>query len=180
MNTFDICLSLNAINFLQAVECKKSWHYLHTWNILKLLSLLWQELRESLRRVAESQPLERAQLAAAEAARHDRRECARLRASWRKEGHDLPKTKREKHIDMYWPVFVFNKCFWYSIFCLILPQFLNFENRSCKAVQDKYATYAGIHHLRWHVLYSDFSFKTDRERHRMSSGLVMVSGKRIT
>lgn len=45
---------------------------------------LSQELRESLRRVAESQPLERARLAAAEAARHDRRECARLRAarSW--------------------------------------------------------------------------------------------------
>ena len=41
-----------------------------------------EELRESLRRVAaECEPLERAQLAAAEAAKHDRRECARLRAA---------------------------------------------------------------------------------------------------
>lgn len=44
-----------------------------------------EELRESLRRVAESQPLERARLAAAEAARHDRRECARLRAELQEE-----------------------------------------------------------------------------------------------
>eukprot|EP00435_Cladocopium_sp_Y103_P036076 s1864_g9.t1 len=44
-----------------------------------------EELRESLRRVAESQPLEQAQLAAAEAAKHDRRECARLRAELQEE-----------------------------------------------------------------------------------------------
>lgn len=44
-----------------------------------------EELRESLRRVAESQPLERARLAAAEAARHDRSECARLRAELQEE-----------------------------------------------------------------------------------------------
>lgn len=45
-----------------------------------------EELRESLRRVAaECEPLERAQLAAAEAAKHDRRECARLRAELQEE-----------------------------------------------------------------------------------------------
>eukprot|EP00438_Fugacium_kawagutii_P016602 Skav236388 [mRNA] locus=scaffold29:131994:133611:- [translate_table: standard] len=44
-----------------------------------------EELRESLRRVAESEPLERAQLAAAEAAKHDRRETARLRAELQEE-----------------------------------------------------------------------------------------------
>ena len=44
-----------------------------------------EELRESLRRVAESAPLEQSHLAAAEAAKHDRRECARLRAELQEE-----------------------------------------------------------------------------------------------
>eukprot|EP00930_Biecheleria_cincta_P031654 TRINITY_DN21968_c0_g1_i1.p1 TRINITY_DN21968_c0_g1~~TRINITY_DN21968_c0_g1_i1.p1 ORF type:complete len:582 (+),score=139.24 TRINITY_DN21968_c0_g1_i1:42-1787(+) len=45
-----------------------------------------EELRESLRRLAaEQRPLERAQLAAAEAAKHDRRECIRLRAELEEE-----------------------------------------------------------------------------------------------
>lgn len=55
-----------------------------------------EELRESLRRLAAEQgPLERAQLAAAEAAKHDRRECVRLRAELEEEQRCAERAARE-------------------------------------------------------------------------------------